>query len=142
MQNFKKLLVSFLVSIFIVVPCVSFADGRTNPRDNFTFNDDGSVNTRDGKAEKTFSFPPMKAGFIVDVKHFDVTPHMALEMVEFGAPWIGDFALDLGVAAGRLFVSLDWELVPIIKIGPTVWVGYNVREEDVSYGVGVSILDF
>ena len=113
-----------------------------NPRDCFDFNDDGSVNTESGKAERTFSFPPMKAGFVVDFYNKDILPHSSLEVKAFEVPYVGDFALDVGVTTSRVFSSLTWEFLPIVKIGPCIWAGYNIKENDPAFGVGVSMLDF
>lgn len=113
-----------------------------NPRDCFDFKDDDSITTESGKPERTFSFPPLKAGFVVDFRNRDILPHISIEVKAFEVPYIGDFALDAGVATSRVFTSLTWEFLPIVKIGPSIWVGYNVKENDFAFGVGVSMLDF
>lgn len=103
---------------------------------------DGPIVTRDGEAERTFSFPPIKAGFIIDVYNKDILPHISAEVLAIEAPWNGDFSIDIGVAASRVFTSLTWEFIPIIKAGPSIWVGYNVKEASQAYGVGFTVLDF
>ena len=106
------------------------------------FDPDGGVVTKDGEAERTFSFPPVKAGFIVDVHNRDILPHISAEVHEWDVFWKGNFTLDAGVAASRVFASLTWEFLPIIKAGPSIWAGYNVKENDSAYGIGFTILDF
>ena len=106
------------------------------------FEDDGTVIPKDPKVARTFSFPPIKAGFVVDFKHRDILPHISVEVTEFTLPRVGDFSVDVGVGNSRVFTSLVWEFIPLIKAGPSIWVGYNVKENDLAYGVGVSILNF
>jgi len=106
------------------------------------FKDDGTVVTRDGQAEKTFSFPYVKAGFIVDVTEKDVLPHIAVEVASANLPYIGDLSIDVGVATSRTMVSLTWEFIPLVKAGPLIWAGYNVKLGTAAYGVGFSVLDF
>ncbi len=106
------------------------------------FDPDGGIITRDGEAERTFAFPPVKAGFIVDVRNRDVLPHISAEVYEWDVFWKGNIALDVGVATSRVFTSITWEFLPIIKAGPSIWVGYTVRENDQAYGVGFTMLDF
>ena len=113
-----------------------------DPRDCFEFEDDDSITTESGKAERTLSFPPLKAGFVIDVYNRDILPHISIELKAFEVPRVGDFAFDVGVATSRVFASLTWEFLPIVKIGPSIWAGYNVRENDPAFGVGVSMLDF
>jgi hypothetical protein len=119
------------------------SDCSDDPRKCFNgFDPNGKVITRDKEAERTFNFPPVKAGFIVDLHIKDILPTISAEALEIDAPWNGDFSVDVGVATSRVFTSLTWEFLPIVKAGPSIWVGYNVRETDVAYGVGFTMLDF
>jgi hypothetical protein len=141
MRAFLVLLLVCLGSFFN--PAYAEGDCSEDPRACFDgFEEDGTIKTKSGKAERTFSMPALKAGFIVDVWTLDVLPHMSIELRTFELPWLGDFSLDTGVATSRLFVSVTWELIPFVKIGPSLWAGYHVREEVFAGGVGVSILDF
>lgn len=125
---------------------ITFAEDpkcEDDPRACFEgFDPDGGIITRDGEAERTFSFPPVKAGFIVDVYNRDVLPHISAEVYEWDVPWNGNIALDVGVATSRVITSLTWEFLPIVKAGPSIWAGYNVKENDYAYGVGFTMLDF
>lgn len=147
MLKFCTCLILFLGSL-MVKPAMSWAGdpdcAKTpdDPRCVVVVDDDDSVDTGDETAKKTFSMPPMKAGFMFDFYHTDLLPHLAMEAFLFNVPKLGDFTIDIGVATSRAFVTLTWEVIPIVKIGPAVWVGYNVREEDPAFGVGISLLDF
>jgi hypothetical protein len=99
--------------------------------------EDGQVHTDDGKAERTFSFPPVKTGFLLDVYSVDIQLHLSLEVYSFG-----DFTVDVGAASSRSFVSLTWEFIPVIKIGASLWGGYNVVDNSPAFGIGASILEF
>lgn len=115
---------------------------REDPRECFDFNDDDSITTNSGKAERTFSFPPVKTGFVFDFRHRDITPHLSVEVVSIPVGKLGDLTIDGGIAASRLLGSITLEFLPIIKAGPNLWVGYNVKENDIAYGIGVSFLAF
>jgi len=123
---------------------LSFASScESDPRDCFDgVEDDGEVVPKDSDIKRTFSIPPVKAGFIIDFYHPDILPHIAMEVFEFSIPRVGDFAVDIGVSSGRVISVLTWEAIPVIKIGPTVWAGYNVRRESAAFGIGFSMLDF
>jgi len=122
-----------------------FADDRCkeDPRVCFNgFEDDGTIIPKDPKVKRTFSIPPIKAGFVVDLHHRDILPHISIELLDFTLPYAGDFALDVGVATSRVMFVFVWEVIPIVKIGPSVWAGYNVRENAPAFGLGFSVLDF
>lgn len=124
----------------------SYADElkcEDDPRACFEdFEDDDTIIPKDKTVARTFSFPPIKAGFVIDVYNRDILPHISVEVIELNAPWSGDYAIDVGVATSRVFTSFSWEFIPLIKAGPSIWVGYNVREKSQAYGVGFTILDF
>lgn len=148
-MRFKTLLILFLVSLgFVFSPANVFAEDDCPEEDKvctgegedelcFCFDEDDKIETPDGEAERTFSIPPIKMGFVFDFHNTDLLPHFGIQIFS-----IGDISADFAVARSRVFISLNWELVPIIKLGPSVWAGYNVRETEPAYGVGVSILNF
>lgn len=112
-----------------------------NPRCHVKVDDEGDVKTKSGKAERTFSFPSIKQGYIFDFYNPNVLPYFSIEALEFDLAE-EDFAIDIGSTVNRVFGSLTWEFIPIAKVGISVWGGYNVIETEPAFGVGVSILDF
>lgn len=146
MMIFKCLLALMLISSVAYaddptpeeVPCVK-DDPR--PRCLFEFEEDGQVHTKDPRAERTFKFPPLKAGFIFDVNHKAILPHIGIQIVDWDM--FGEtFNTNFGVSWMRTFVDFSWEIVPIMKIGPSIWAGYNVEENDWAAGIGFNILKF
>lgn len=120
------------------MPCVP---GDERPRCLFDWDDDGRVKTESGIAERTFNFPPLKVGFIFDAKNIAVLPYGSIQVVEWGM--FGEmFSTNIGVSWNRVFADFAWEAIPIMKIGPTIFGGYNVGEKDYCIGVGVNILKF
>ncbi len=116
---------------------------KDDPRECFDgFEEDDTIIPKDPKVKRTFSIPPIKVGFVVDLYHRDILPHISMELLDFTLPYAGDFTIDTGVATSRVMLSLTWEFIPIVKMGPSIWVGYNVREDDPAFGVGISVLDF
>ncbi len=141
----KKLLVCLGVCVTLLMSNYAYADDKCKDDPRKCFEDpkgNGKVVPKDPDVRRTFSFPPVKAGFIIDFKHKDILPHISVEVVEFTVPRVGDFAVDVGVAVSRVFTALSWELIPFIKAGPSIWIGYNVKENDYAYGVGITLLDF
>jgi len=138
--------------VLLTLCCVFFLAGssalaedkcKDDPRACFNgFDDKGEIIPDGGKAKRTYSFPPIKAGFLIDVYNRDLLPHIGIELKQFSLPYVGDLAWDAGVATSRAYTSITWEFIPIIKAGPSIWVGYNVRENSPALGVGFSILDF
>jgi hypothetical protein len=144
MGNLKRFLIPFCLSILFAgnalaneSPDCTLPENKFEPRCIFEFDENDQVHTESGKAERTFAFPPVKTGFVYDVYSQDIEIHLSLEVLYFKS-----FALDLGVASQRAFVSLTYEFIPVIKIGAGIWAGYNVTEEQPAFGVGVAILDF
>jgi hypothetical protein len=116
---------------------------QDDPRACFDgFTEDGKIKPKSDKVERTFSFPPIKAGFIFDAYNRDLLPHLSVEALDFDVPYVGDITWDFGVATSRLFTSFTWEFIPIVKVGPSIWAGYNVKHNSVAFGVGVSLLSF
>lgn len=147
----KLLLLLMVCFVFLASSVVSaLAEGdcrcEDDPRCCFgEFEEDDSITTESGKAERTFSLPPVKAGFLIDIYNRDLLPHITMGLKSFTVPQFGswgDFSIDVGVATSRAFVALTWEIIPIVKIGPMLWGGYNVKETDAAFGVGFSMLDF
>jgi len=119
-------------------PCVK-DDPR--PRCLFDFDEDGEVHTETGEAERTFAFPKVKVGFVADLRFFDVVPYTTLEVVDW--TMFGElFSIDAGLASSRVIISLNYAIIPILSIGPTIFGGYNVKEKDWCAGAGVAILKF
>lgn len=141
-----KLLTRCLIPFLVVSALVGTAAAKCpdNPQDCFDFNEDETVNTESGGAERTFSIPPMKVGFVVDLNNRDILPDWTIQIphAELDLPKAGALTLNVGVATSRIFASVDWEIAPIVRLGPTFWVGYNVKAEEIAYGLGFAILDF
>jgi len=120
----------------------SWADCADDPRDCFgEFDEEDNLPTESGAAERTFALPPLKAGFIVDLYKRDILPHISVGLWSFSAP-LGYISLDAGVATSRVFINVVWEVIPIVRIGPCVWGGYNVKENTPAFGIGLSMLNF
>lgn len=141
---FRRFLICCLVLSGFLYSNEAFAEDECpkNPRACFEFDKDDKVITESGEPERTFSFPPVKTGFVVDFRNLDVLPYLGVQMFDFSLPKVGDFSVDAGVAPSRLFVSLNWELIPIVKAGPMIWGGVNIKEKESAFGVGLTILNF
>lgn len=130
----KRLL---LLLVLLLLPKTVWAKCEDNPMDCFTIDKDGKVHTDDGKAERTFGLNAVKTGFIIDAIKPSVEVHLSMEIVKWK-----DFYLDGGLAHGRVFAAIGYELVPVIKIGVDLWAGYNLLDNAPAAGIGVDILEF
>lgn len=143
----RKLSVFLIICLMSCLSSIALAEPdpecTEDPRACFEgFDDDDTIIPKDDKVKRTFSLPPMKAGFVFDFYHRDLLPHLSMEVVEFSVPKLGDFSLDVGVATSRVLTTLTYEWIPLVKAGPCIWAGYNVREESPAFGIGVAFLDF
>ena len=137
----KKLII-LLVGSFLLIASPAYGDCASNPRDCFPgFEEDGTVIPEDKRVERLFDLPSIKTGFVFDFYNIDIQPHISVELLNFNVAG-EDFALDFGIASSRVFGSFSWEFLPIIKAGPFVWGGYNVRERSFAGGLGFTVLDF
>ncbi len=107
----------------------------------FRFDAQGQVKTQTGQAERTFAFPDLKVGFIVDIANPDIVPHTTLELVD-GALVGQRISLDAGVALHRLVIGLSWKFLQPIELGPFLWLGYHVPDQRFAWGVGFSLVHF
>lgn len=111
------------------------------PQCLFDFDPDGKVHPKDPRAERVFEMPPLKTGFLVDVRAPDVVLYVSIQLLHWNI-FGEDFAITAGAAPSRAIMTLDWEVIPIMRIGPNIWGGYNVPEKEWTFGAGFTILKF
>ena len=111
---------------------------------NGSFDEEGNWIPDDPKIEWTYKIPDIGAGFIFDASTLDFTPSLQLEVLEFDTPipYVGTYKLDLGVGYQRTYVYFGPLLTSIFEISVGGFVGWNWEEEDLSYGVGFTIIKF
>lgn len=122
---------------------------KKNPRDYFKFDKKGKVKTKSKNAEKTFSFPDIKVGFIFVAPQLDVLPMLSVELYEFEKV---PFYFDFGLSTHLLYVSLGYNIIPIYEVGVFVWVGYHfidrnkefwgVNFRGLCFGLGATVIKF
>jgi len=122
---------------------------KKDPRSYFKFKKDGTVKTKSGKAEKTFSFPDIKVGFIFIAPQFDALPVLAVELYEFKKV---PFYFDIGISPHVAYLAVGYNIIPIFEVGVFGWVGYHFLDKDkeffgrkfygISFGIGVTIIKF
>jgi len=92
----------------------------------------------------TYKIPDISAGFIFDANGYKVTPVVQVELLEFNLPipYLGTWKLDAGVGYQRTYGYVGPLLTNIFEISVGGFVGWNWEEEDLSYGVGFTIIKF
>ncbi len=124
--------------VLVQPPCVP---NDMRPECLFHFDPNGQVHTQDGIAERTFSFPPLKIGFIFDLHSVGLFPYGAIQVVDW---WMfnQEFSVNAGLSWERAIVDYHWSIVPLLDFGPSIWAGWDFQNESFSAGLGVTILKF
>jgi len=77
--------------------------------------------------------PDLKAGFDFNFSQSRIAPSLTIELYE-RSRWVFDF----GLTADVLYLSLGWNIVPIVEIAPHIFFGYNVHESAWTWGLGIT----
>jgi len=77
--------------------------------------------------------PDLKAGFDYNIRQSRIAPSLTIELYE-RSRWVFDFGLTIDV----LYLSLGYNIAPIVEIAPHFFVGYNVHEQDWTFGIGLT----
>ena len=124
-------------------------EDKKDPRSYFDIDKDGKVKTKSGKAEKTFSFPDIKVGFIFIAPQMDILPVLSLEIYEFKKV---PFYFDFGISPHVAYLSVGYNVISIFEVGIFAWAGYHFLDRDeefwgqkfygMSFGLGITVLKF
>jgi hypothetical protein len=109
------------------------------------FDEEGNWIPDDGTIEWTYKIPDISSGFIFDVATQDATPSIQVELLEFDIPKLPYFAtwkLDAGVAYQRAYLYFGPLITSIFEISIGGFVGWNWEDEELSYGIGFTIIKF
>lgn len=108
------------------------------------FDEDGNWIPDNPDIPMTYKIPDIGAGFIFDVKSLDLTPSIQVEILEIDThiPYVNTLKLDLGVGYQRAFAYVGKLWTSIFEISTGLFVGWNWDDNDVSYGVGATIIRF
>ena len=116
------------------------------------FNEKGEWVPDDPTIELTYKIPDISAGFLFDANSLDVTPSLQIEIVEFDLPggpfrdtflrWVRTWKFDFGVAYQRAYFYLGPRLTSIFEISVGAFCGWNWEDEELSYGVGFTVIKF
>lgn len=92
----------------------------------------------------TYKIPDIGAGFIFDIHSLDVSPSLQIELLEVDThvPYLRTLKLDGGVAYQRGYVYLGKLWTNIFEVSTGAFVGWNWEDNDLSYGVGATIIRF
>jgi len=159
----RKTLISFL--LVIVLLCGGCAEFRPSwvsenawevQQDEITpddfdgplggrFNENGEWIPDDPTIEWTYKILDISAGFLFDANSLDVTPSLQIEIVEFDIsplPYLRTWKFDFGVAYQRAYFYLGPRLTSIFEISVGAFCGWNWEDEELSYGVGFTVIKF
>lgn len=109
------------------------------------FDDEGNWIPDDPTIAWTYKIPDISAGFLFDANSLDVTPSIQVELLEFDIPflpYLRTWKLDAGVAYQRGYAYLGPRITSIFEISIGGFCGWNWEDNDLSYGVGFTIIKF
>lgn len=87
------------------------------------------------------SIPTIKSGFLVDLckESRDGFFYLGLEAFKTKINTY-DLSIDFGIASSRVMIGVGSGLLYDNKVGPFLWVGYNIATNAPSYGIGLTVL--
>lgn len=108
------------------------------------FDEDGNWIPDNPDIPMTYKIPDIGAGFIFDVRSLDVTPSIQVEILEIDThiPYVNTLKVDAGVGYQRVFAYVGKLWTSIFEISTGLFAGWNWDDNDVSYGVGCTIIRF
>ena len=109
------------------------------------FDEEGNWIPDDKTIEWTYKIPDISIGYVFDVATYDATPSIQVELLEFDIPLLPYFAtwkLDAGVAYQRAYIYFGPLITSIFEISIGGFVGWNWEDEELSYGIGFTIIKF
>lgn len=151
------------ISLLFFCSCAHFRPGwvsensfQTNEQGDITEEDfDGPLGGRfdeqgrwipdDQTIEWTYRIPDISAGFIFDANSLEVTPSIQIEIVEFDVPFLPilrTWKLDAGVGYQRTYGYIGPRITSIFEISVGGFVGWNWKDQELSYGFGFTIIKF
>jgi len=94
--------------------------------------------------EWTYRLPDISAGMLGDIRARTISPSLSIELVEVDThiPYVGTIKCDFGVGNNLGYVYVGKLFTSIFEISAGGWVGWHVKNEKVSYGVGLTIIKF
>lgn len=92
----------------------------------------------------TYKIPDISAGFIFDARTLEVSPSISIELFEFDThiPYVRRLKFDAGVAHQRTFGYVGKLWTSIFEISTGAFIGWNWKEQELSYGAALLIIKF
>lgn len=108
------------------------------------FDENGNWIPDNPDIETTYKIPDIGVGFIFDVNSLDVSPSIQIELLEVDThiPYVRTLKLDAGVAYQRAYVYVGRLWTNIFEISTGGFVGWNWKDNELSYGVGFTLIRF
>lgn len=118
------------------------------------FDDDGNWIPDNKEIAATYKIPDISAGFIFDLspigrqekKWWDgmALPSIQIELMEFDSnvPYLNKVKFDFGVGYKRVYIYAGKLWTNIFEISTGVFVGWDWDSNDISYGLGATIIKF
>lgn len=108
------------------------------------FDEEGNWVPDDPTIPATYKIPDIGAGFIFDVVTLDVSPSLQIELFEIDThiPYVRTLKLDGGVAYQRAYLYVGKLWTNIFEISTGGFIGWNWENNELSYGIGATIIKF
>lgn len=108
------------------------------------FNEDGEWVPNNPEIEITYKIPDISTGFLLELPSLQVTPTLSVELFEFDThiPYVERIKFDVGVGHQRTFLYVGKLWTSIFEISTGGFVGWNWEDEEITYGVSLTIIKF
>lgn len=108
------------------------------------FDEEGNWIPDNEEIPATYKIPDIGAGFIFDANTLDVSPSLQIEILELDTaiPYVGTLKFDGGVAYQRAFLYVGKLFTNIFEISAGGFVGWNWKDNELSYGIGITVIRF
>jgi hypothetical protein len=108
------------------------------------FDDEGNWIPDNPEIPLTYQIPDISAGMVFDIHTLDVTPIVSVELFEVDThvPYLRSLKFDVGVGYQRTFLYVGKKWTNIFEISTGGFIGYNWDDNDISYGVGFTLIKF
>lgn len=108
------------------------------------FDDEGNWVPNNPGIAMTYRIPDISSGLIFDAASYQVTPTLQIELLEIDThiPWIDTVVIDAGAGYQRAFVYVGKLWTNIFEITTGGFVGWDFEHQQLSYGIGLTIIRF
>lgn len=94
------------------------------------------------EVKATYQWPDVHAGFLYDVTQGKIRPALDIELAEFRVPFLRWQGINIGAAQDFGYVSINHIWTSIYEVETGLYWGYDLAEEEHTWGFSVTLTKF